>query len=106
VPENSPDRNDVSSESKSKDGAPWVSNNRTAPVTNATGDFQLAYSARPVSSGMRPAVRNAIEALRAMPPDARQRQLDSGRYDSFSPEERELVNNTSQPFAAEPPTLP
>jgi hypothetical protein len=48
------------------------------------------------TSRMRPAVRNAIEAMRAMPPDARDRQLNSGRYDDFSPEERELLRSASQ----------
>jgi hypothetical protein len=46
--------------------------------------------------------RNAIRALRAMPPEVRERQLNSGRYDNFSPEERELLNHASQP----PPVLP
>jgi hypothetical protein len=41
-------------------------------------------------------VQNSIRALRAMPPDARRRQINSGRYDNFSPEERELLNNALQ----------
>jgi hypothetical protein len=51
--------------------------------------------------GLRPGVRNAIAALRAMPPAARDRQLNSGRYASFSPEERELLTNKSQSSSAE-----
>ncbi len=98
APEDYPDRNNLSR--VSHQDAP-ASNDRTTPVTAATGDFQLAYSAQPVASGMRPAVRNAIEALRAMPPDAQHRQLNSGRYDSFSPEERQLLNSASQPPEAE-----
>jgi hypothetical protein len=38
-------------------------------------------------------VRNAIVLLRAMPPEARQRWLNSGRYDNFSVRERELLNH-------------
>jgi len=46
-------------------------------------------------AALRPAVRNAIAALRAMPPAARERQINSGRYASFSPEERELLLKAS-----------
>lgn len=39
----------------------------------------------------RPEVRNVVRALRAMPPAARQRQLESGRYGNLSPQELKLV---------------
>ena len=42
------------------------------------------------------AVRNAIQSLRAMPPDARQRALESGRFNQFSPQERQILNNAAQ----------
>ncbi|HEY4934257.1 MAG TPA: hypothetical protein VII23_22050 [Terriglobales bacterium] len=38
-----------------------------------------------------PQVQNVIRALRAMPPDARQRQIDSGRYGNLSPQELEFA---------------
>jgi hypothetical protein len=34
--------------------------------------------------------------MREMPPYAFQRRIDSGNYSSFTPEEREVVNNFSQ----------
>jgi hypothetical protein len=37
------------------------------------------------------AVQNVIRALRAMPPAARERQLASGRYSGFSPQEMKFV---------------
>ena len=40
---------------------------------------------------LRPEVQNVIRALRAMPPAARERQLDSGRYSNFTPKELEIV---------------
>ncbi len=40
---------------------------------------------------MRPAVQNTIRALRAMPPYARQRQIDSGRYSDLTPREWKVV---------------
>jgi hypothetical protein len=62
-----------------------------------------AVSYRPAAAehqlpSMRPQVGNIIRALRGMPPEARQRQIDSGRYSSLSPEELKLVK-----YAAEMP---
>jgi hypothetical protein len=41
-------------------------------------------------------VQNAIRALSAMPPDARQRMIDSDRFKHFSPEERKLLSDASR----------
>jgi hypothetical protein len=46
-------------------------------------------------SSLRPEVQNVIRALRAMPPAARQRALDSGRYANFSPQELKLVRQAT-----------
>jgi len=43
----------------------------------------------------RQAVRNAIQTLRAMPPEARQREIQSGRFSQFSPQERQMLDNAS-----------
>ena len=40
-------------------------------------------------------VRNAIRTLQAMPPAARQRQIESGIYSNFSPSEQLLLKNVS-----------
>jgi hypothetical protein len=76
---------------------------RTAVLKNGTSTLPVAKSdlassvKQDVPSGLRPVVRNAIQTLRAMPPEARQRRLASGRYDNFSPEERVLVSATQRP---------
>jgi hypothetical protein len=51
---------------------------------------------------LRREVQNALATLRGMPPAARRRWIDSGRYNEFSPEERELLKKVSddQPAAA------
>jgi hypothetical protein len=56
-------------------------------------------------------VWNAFDALRAMPPEARQRFIDSHHYSNLSAEERELLNQllerppTSQgPLEVPPPS--
>jgi hypothetical protein len=41
-------------------------------------------------------VQNAIRTLQAMPPAARQRQINSGVYSSFSPSEREMLKTVAQ----------
>jgi hypothetical protein len=82
--------------------------------TNASDDYRSTIDARSALTNdaltykfadlktleaplqMRPAVRNAVQALRAMPPDARERQLASGRYASFSPAEKELLKDLVQ----------
>jgi len=47
-------------------------------------------------------VRNVMQALLAMPPEARRRQIESGRYRNFSPEEQELLNQVAQVSPREP----
>ena len=42
---------------------------------------------------LRPEVERAIRALREMPPYARQREIDHGRYRNFSAEEKELLRS-------------
>jgi hypothetical protein len=37
-----------------------------------------------------------MRALREMPPFAREREIDHGRYSHFSPEERDLLKHLDQ----------
>ncbi len=41
-------------------------------------------------------VLNAMRALQEMPPFAREREIDHGRYSHFSAEERDLLRNLEQ----------
>ena len=47
-------------------------------------------------SSARPEVLKAMRALREMPPFAREREIDFGRYSNFSPKEREMLRNLDQ----------
>jgi hypothetical protein len=73
----------------------------TRPAHSLTTRAATPSSYRPANSAtrqlpaLRPAVQNVIRALRAMPPDVRQRQIDPGRYNNFSPQELELVKYAS-----------
>lgn len=75
---------------------------RTGELKSGTSTLPLAKAEfansaqQDIPSGLRPVVRNVIQALRAMPPDARQRRLASGRYDSFSPEEQQVLISATQ----------
>ncbi len=71
-----------------------VSTYKTDADTGAA-PYRLAFTMQELPPA-RKEVQNVILALRAMPPDARQRQIDSGRYRSFSPEEIDLLRSGSQ----------
>jgi hypothetical protein len=92
LPESSPGENSV--DTIFAIYKPRVSNDGT--IASAHLDRPVGNNnARQYPAGLRPAVRNVIEALGAMPPEARRRQLNSNRYDSFSTEERELLTNST-----------
>jgi hypothetical protein len=42
---------------------------------------------------LRPEMQRALERLREMPPFAREREIETGRYREFSPEEKQLLRN-------------
>jgi len=79
------------------------------PVPGANGPGGTVNEYRAVDSDLqklpmerRRIVQNAISTLRAMPPSARQRQFDSGRFSNFSPEELQLVKNATTIGAPSP----
>ena len=61
-----------------------------AASQTATSYGPASHSIPPIRE-QRPAVQNVVRALRAMPPAARERQLASGRYNGFSPQEMKFV---------------
>ena len=66
----------------------------TPPVPNVKSKALMRASAEAPAEHRRE-VRNAIRTLQAMPPAARQRQIESGVYSSFSPSEQLLLRNVS-----------
>jgi hypothetical protein len=77
-----------------------ASSDPSAVIAAGASNYLSDSTTQRPPSELRPGVRNVIQALRAMPPDARQRQLHSGRYQSLSPEEREFLTNATQPSQA------
>jgi hypothetical protein len=66
-------------------------NYRAHPVAGVSSDYRPASSTKRQLTTLRPEVQNVIRALRAMPPAARERQLDSGRYGNLTPQELQIV---------------
>ena len=42
---------------------------------------------------LRPEMQRALERLREMPPFAREREIETGRYGQFSPEDKQILRN-------------
>ncbi len=65
---------------------------RSIDTINVTrGNYRVAQTATEQNAELRPEVQRAMQALRDMPPFAREREIETGRYSHFSPEERELL---------------
>ena len=89
-------RHDCSPPAKDNDkpNGPAKPSNGSAGDSSAAGSYMTVHFSG-TSEALRPAVRNAMAALRAMPPAARERQLNSGRYAGFSAEERALLSQAA-----------
>jgi len=74
---------------------PW----RPSPdqlLSNPRPSYRTASLTTQQFAVLRPQARNVMQALQAMPPEARRRQVESGRYSAFSPEEQELFRKAAQ----------
>jgi hypothetical protein len=92
----SPDpEDDPASFASTKATTPW----RPSPdqrLSNSRLSYRTASLTTQQLAGLRPQARNVMRALQAMPPEARRRQVESGRYSNFSPEEQELFRKAAQ----------
>jgi hypothetical protein len=68
-------------------------NHKTAGDAGSANYWLLNYRQGTVP---RQEVRNVVQALLSRPPEARRRQIESGRYQNFSPEEQELLSQVAQ----------
>ncbi|HME11193.1 MAG TPA: hypothetical protein VKG25_29320 [Bryobacteraceae bacterium] len=64
-------------------------------VTATSSNYRPASSTARQLPPLRPEVQNVIRALRAMPPWARERQIDSGRYSNLTPQELQIVRHAA-----------
>jgi hypothetical protein len=44
-------------------------------------------------ASLRPEMQRALERLQHMPPFAREREIEAGRYRQFSPEDKQILRN-------------
>jgi hypothetical protein len=44
-------------------------------------------------AAVRPEMKKALQRLREMPPFVREREIETGRYRQFSPEEKQILRN-------------
>jgi hypothetical protein len=66
---------------------PPAASQGTASASPVASSYRPARSAEHQLPAVRSEVQNVIRALRGMPPDAREREIDSGRYGNLSPQE-------------------
>jgi len=50
-------------------------------------------AASQTNAPLRPEVQKALQRLREMPPFAREREIETGAYRQFSPEEKRILRN-------------
>jgi hypothetical protein len=57
-------------------------------------------------AALRPEMEKALQRLRQMPPFAREREIETGRYRQFSSEEKQILRNAALPSRATIHDLP
>ena len=60
-------------------------------ITPTTSNYRAAEGATQQDPALSPELQNAMRALREMPPFAREREIETGRYSHFSPQEKEIL---------------
>ena len=65
----------------------------TEPEMITASNYRVAHSTTQGYTPVRPDVQAAVRALREMPPFARQREIETGRYSHLTAEERALLRN-------------
>jgi hypothetical protein len=68
------------------------------PMMATPASYRMARSnsgsaAAQSNAPLRPEMRHALERLRNMPPFAREREIEAGRYRLFSPEDKQILRN-------------
>jgi hypothetical protein len=63
------------------------------PAHYTTERATMLRAAAQGDAPLRPEVQKALQRLREMPPFAREREIETGRYRQFSPEEKQILRN-------------
>ncbi|HSY98448.1 MAG TPA: hypothetical protein VK788_03050 [Terriglobales bacterium] len=65
----------------------------SSPVHSTTERATIERATAQADAPLRPEVQRALQRLREMPPFAREREIETGRYRQFSPEEKQILRN-------------
>jgi hypothetical protein len=63
------------------------------PEHSSTGVTTTERGTTQADTPLRPEVQKALQRLREMPPFAREREIETGRYRQFSSEEKQILRN-------------
>ena len=62
-------------------------------MTAKPSSYRVTQSDKLQNQRLRPEVQHAMQALREMPPFVREREIETGRYSHFTPQEREILRS-------------
>ena len=65
----------------------------SSPADSTKERATIERAAAHADTPLRPEVQKALQRLREMPPFAREREIETGRYRQFSPEEKRILRN-------------
>jgi len=65
----------------------------SSPVHSTTERATIERATAQADAPLRPEVQKALQRLREMPPFAREREIETGRYRQFSAEEKQILRN-------------
>jgi len=64
-------------------------------ITATPSSYRVANPTKQHDPALRPEMQNAMRALHEMPPFAREREIETGRYSHYSPQEKELLRSVN-----------
>lgn len=62
-------------------------------ITASPASYRLSRSASAVSTSFSPKLQTAMQHLQNMPPEVREREIETGRYSHFSPAEKQVLRS-------------
>ena len=63
--------------------------------TATPSSYRVANPSKQHDPALRPEVQHAMRELREMPPFAREREIETGRYSHYSPQEKQLLRSVN-----------
>jgi hypothetical protein len=64
-------------------------------ISATPSSYRVANASKQHDPTLRPEVQHAMQELREMPPFAREREIETGRYSHYSPQEKQLLRSVN-----------